>query len=317
MNWICPCGASVPDGHHFCRACGYHLEAPAKTSDWGLGGAKVGKLLTIVAAGFIAVAVGFALPGLFRTPGKATPAPAAPAHISMPGPPPVPTDPREQHLADLRKKRENLEWKMAFEREFAKKVARDAMKLSLQPLADPDERQYLMEQMDKEEQRIAQLVGELELVDAEIVEEGRQLKHKQTSVIPPSPVPAQPDPSAERIEALRQRRAEIAAQIRYGSALADDVYRDQFRCPPSGTVGAPATCAGREPMKYNLGEATQRVVFDLMGKVNRLGEEAKYVDAAIANLKAGRPEDWAPPTVPAQPTPEAAGAGEAAPATAP
>jgi hypothetical protein len=68
-------------------------------------------------------------------------------------------------------------------------------------------------------------------------------------------------------------------------------------------------------MKYNLGEATPQVIFDLMGKVNQLSKEAKYVDAAIANLKAGRPEDWVPPTVPAQPTPEAAGAGEAAPPT--
>jgi hypothetical protein len=104
-----------------------------------------------------------------------------------------------------------------------------------------------------------------------------------------------PDPNAERIAILRQRRAEVAVEIRNASALADDVYRDQFRCLPPGTVGSPVTCAGREPMKYHLGQQTQEVIFDLMGKVNRLGEEAKYIDAAIANLKAGRPESWAPP----------------------
>jgi hypothetical protein len=52
-----------------------------------------------------------------------------------------------------------------------------------------------------------------------------------------------------------------------------------------------------------LGQATQQVILDLMGKVNKLGEEERYIDTAIANLKAGRPENWSP----ARPSPEEMG----------
>lgn len=79
--------------------------------------------------------------------------------------------PHAQRLADLRKKREGLEWSVAIGREHAKKIARDAMNLSSQPLADPDERQYLMDSMDKVEQRMAQLVAQIGNVDAEIAKE--------------------------------------------------------------------------------------------------------------------------------------------------
>lgn len=305
MSWICPCGASNADDRRVC-SCGYRLQT---TSQWGLGGPKLGKLLTIFAAGLIALIVGFALPELVHTPGKKGSAPAASAHTPSAILPPVAADPREQHLADLHKKRDAIEMKLAIEREMAKKVARDAMKLSMEPLADPDERQYLMEQMDKEEQRMAELARELKLIDAEIAEQEQQPGHKQTLPIPPPP-----GQHAERIAELRQRREEIAAEIHRKSALADDVYRDQFRCSP-GAVGSPATCAGRERMKYGLGQATQQVIFDLIHEVNQLGEEAKHIDTAIANLKAGRPENWVQmeaTVAPAQPP-----AADAAPQTQP
>jgi len=47
------------------------------------------------------------------------------------------------------------------------------MILSVQPLANPNERQYLMERMDKEKQRVDQLLEQLKAIDAEIANEER------------------------------------------------------------------------------------------------------------------------------------------------
>ena len=56
---------------------------------------------------------------------------------------------------------------------MARKAAQDAMILSVQPLANPNERQYLMERMDKEKQRVDQLLEQLKAIDAEIANEER------------------------------------------------------------------------------------------------------------------------------------------------
>ena len=53
--------------------------------------------------------------------------------------------PHEKRLAELNRKRDGIYTSIAIEREVAKKLAGDAMKLSQQPLPDPDERQFLME----------------------------------------------------------------------------------------------------------------------------------------------------------------------------
>ena len=121
------------------------------------------------------------LVALFRTGNRPKPAPQPAQAISNVAAEKPSVSPHEQRLADLRKKRESLEWRVVIERERAKTVARDAIKLSLEPLPDPDERRFLMEQMDKEEQRAAELVQELNRIDAEIAEE-EQATREQASV---------------------------------------------------------------------------------------------------------------------------------------
>jgi hypothetical protein len=97
------------------------------------------------------------------------------SHADMPEPQPAPTppqiDPHEQRLADLRKKEEAADLKIAIEREVVKRLGQDVLKFSMTPFGDPDERQYLMERMDKEEQRIQQLMEEKKEIDAEIAQE--------------------------------------------------------------------------------------------------------------------------------------------------
>jgi hypothetical protein len=82
--------------------------------------------------------------------------------------------PQEERLADLRKKQESLDWRIAMEMELARKLASDALNLSTQPLPDPDERRYLMESMDKQKQTLARLAEEKKAIDGEIGKESRK-----------------------------------------------------------------------------------------------------------------------------------------------
>ena len=81
----------------------------------------------------------------------------------------------EERLANLRKKRENLEGAMYVEREMSKKLQRDLLNLNNQPLPDPAERRYLFDQIDKQSQRNKNLLDEVEKIDAEIAREVREL----------------------------------------------------------------------------------------------------------------------------------------------
>jgi len=102
-------------------------------------------------------------------------------HTGTEGKPAPAVSPHEQRLAELREKREDLEWKLAMEREMAKKLANDAIKLSMEPLPDPDERQFLMNKMDEVKKEGDELVEEINRIDAEIANEEQQLTREQTS----------------------------------------------------------------------------------------------------------------------------------------
>lgn len=161
----------------------------------------------------LSVIVGLVLLAIFLRPSDPAPPVATPQSAQMPRIPSAaapetvqPSAPiislHEQRLADLKKKREGLELRGAIEREVAKKIARDAMNLSLQPYPDPDERQFLMESMDKEEQRITQLMEQIKAIEAEIAKEEQPPDHEPTSVSEPPELapqatrPAEPTPAA-------------------------------------------------------------------------------------------------------------------------
>lgn len=119
--------------------------------------------------------------------------------------------PHEKRLAELKKKREGIYTSIAIEREVAKKLADDAMKLSREPLPDPDERRFLMEKMDQQEKRIGELVEEAKRIDAEIANEEQQSTQPQGSTVEPSPethteVTAPRTLSADEIQRLTKQR---------------------------------------------------------------------------------------------------------------
>jgi len=130
-----------------------------------------------------------------------TPAPTAPSV----------EPPHAKRLADLRKEREGIQTSIAIEREVAKKLAGDAMKLSREPLPDPDERRDLIEQMDQEHQRVEELLEKLKLIDAGIAEEEQQSAHEEASTAEPSQethteVTAPRTLSADEIHRLTKQR---------------------------------------------------------------------------------------------------------------
>jgi hypothetical protein len=102
--------------------------------------------------------------------------------------------PHEQRLTELQEKRDGLLTSAAIEREVAEKLSRDAMDLSSRPTPDPEERQYLMESMDKEKQRMAQLAEEIKAVDAEIAKEQSGGNLPPTPELPPSDQEPTPTP---------------------------------------------------------------------------------------------------------------------------
>jgi len=96
-------------------------------------------------------------------------------------------NPHEARLEELRKKREGIGWKIALEREMTKKLILDAANLSAQPFPDPDERQFLMDKMDEQHKRAAELLEQLNLVNAEIAKEEGQLQPDSEPNPPPEP----------------------------------------------------------------------------------------------------------------------------------
>jgi hypothetical protein len=114
-------------------------------------------------------------------------------------PPPVPVSPHEQRLADLRKKRESLAVSTAVEIELGRSLARDAMKLSMEPFPDPGERQFLIDKMDEQRRRAAESLEELNRVNAEIAKEEGQQQSASGPIAPqPQPEAEQPTDSAEQ-----------------------------------------------------------------------------------------------------------------------
>jgi len=78
---------------------------------------------------------------------------------------------------------------------MANKLIRDAEKMSRDPLPDPDERQYLMESMDKVERRVDELAAQMKETDIEIAKEQGQSVGDSTP--PTDSVPAQQEPEGE------------------------------------------------------------------------------------------------------------------------
>lgn len=131
---------------------------------------------------------------------SSTPAPAAPSpkaghqHGQPPAPaqapavqepPPVPKQP-EQRIAELRKKREDLEFSAALQREHGRTVLKEIEDLSREPLSDPEERQTAANELQRINQRIAELMERIEGVDAEIAkeEEGGRGNNLGQSAVP-------------------------------------------------------------------------------------------------------------------------------------
>jgi hypothetical protein len=96
-------------------------------------------------------------------------------------------NPHESRLADLRKKKDGIIAQIAMEREMAKKLILDAANLSAQPFPDPDEHQFLMDKMDEQHKRAAELLEQLNLVNAEIAKEEGQLQPDSEPNPPPEP----------------------------------------------------------------------------------------------------------------------------------
>jgi hypothetical protein len=106
---------------------------------------------------------------------KTKPEVATPAQQPSPAQPVAMVSAHESRLAELRKKREGIDWQIAIELEMAKKLVLDADDLSTQRFPDPGERQFLMDKMDQQHQRLAELEESKKAVDAEIAkEEGAQ-----------------------------------------------------------------------------------------------------------------------------------------------
>jgi hypothetical protein len=103
--------------------------------------------------------------------------------------------PHEQRIIDLKQQREGLAISLAIQREMAKKLIRDAMKMSTDPLPDPDDRQYLMDSMDKVQRRADELAKEIKAMDIQIAREQGQSDSDSTAA--PSSPPTQQEPVEE------------------------------------------------------------------------------------------------------------------------
>jgi hypothetical protein len=127
-----------------------------------------------------------------------------PASTPAPASTLAPVNQHEQRLAELRKKRDSLAVSTAIDIELGRNLARDAMKLSMEPFPDPDERQFLIEKMDEQRRRAAESLEQLNLVNTEIAkEEGQQQPNsKPTSAPePPSQAAGQPADTPQAIVA--------------------------------------------------------------------------------------------------------------------
>ncbi len=119
--------------------------------------------------------------------------------------PQSPSDPHERRLFNLHKKREGLESSFEMEVLHGKEITREAMELSTTPpwQYEPswympgwtyaNERQYLMDSMDKEELKLHKLKGEIDAVDAEIAREEQQGSTPNTPAEVPPPTDTQPE----------------------------------------------------------------------------------------------------------------------------
>jgi hypothetical protein len=131
--------------------------------------------------------------------------------------------PHEQRLADLKKKRESLYSRAALEREVARMIARDAIKLSMDPLPDPDERRFLMEKMDEEEKRVAELVEQVKLIDAEIARE-EQPTREQASASERSAVSGPEDAASPQVAQPGQCLSYAPAAVTLVGALTSKTF---------------------------------------------------------------------------------------------
>src|ERR1035441_8391201 len=123
--------------------------------------------LTVLA---VAAVIGLLIRSSDRPKNNSIPTASAPAPIA------IPVNPHEQRLDELRMKRKGLEVSTTIELELGRNLARDALKLSMEPFPDPDERQFLIEKMDEQRRRAAESLEKLKIVDDEIAKEEGQLQ---------------------------------------------------------------------------------------------------------------------------------------------
>ena len=87
--------------------------------------------------------------------------------------PPAPS-PHEARLAELRERLAGVEMSISIESAAASDLAKQAMKLSTEPIPDPGDKQFLMDKMDEQKKRVAGLVEEHKRLSEEIEQEKLQ-----------------------------------------------------------------------------------------------------------------------------------------------
>ena len=130
---------------------------------------QLAAILLIAGIGVCIVARWLASPSEVK-PSPQTAVNGSPSNTTTPAPVSI-ISPHEQRLADLRKQQESMEWSIAVEREIATKLYNDSVKMSVEPHTDPDEHQYLLESMDKEHQRITELLQRKKTIDDELAQD--------------------------------------------------------------------------------------------------------------------------------------------------
>jgi hypothetical protein len=120
---------------------------------------------------------------------------------AQPAQPVVAVSAHEARLAELRRKRESLGVSTAIDIELGRNLARDAMKLSMEPFPDPDERQFLIDKMEEQRRRAAESLEQLNRVNAEIAkEEGQQQPSSEpTASEPPSQAATKPPDTSQPV----------------------------------------------------------------------------------------------------------------------
>jgi hypothetical protein len=145
-------------------------------------------VITLLMGGLFIVAVTWPRSGDSGTDKVAPPSTSA----SQPVGSVKPVDPHEERLKELHKKRDGLDITIQIETAFARQLAHEAIDLSHDPVADPNESQYVMNKMEEQKTKIADLVAQRHAIDAEIAREEGGQSMPEGSVNAASGTPLQP-----------------------------------------------------------------------------------------------------------------------------